>query len=289
MPHGLDAVRPSRRRLRLVSAWFTGVITIAIIGWVDFSSGTELRVFPLYYLPISLLAWQAGRAGAVIGAALSALVWAESNLLAGLHFSYEGVWVANTVFQGVSFATVGYLIASLRAGMIRERALSRIDPLTGLLNRRAFQEEAASILALCRRKGRPATLAYVDLDDFKIVNDTRGHRAGDDLLRKVAGLMRASIRPSDLCSRLGGDEFAILLSDADSREAQVALERVRFLLSEDTATNRPPVTATIGAVTFVTVPENLETMLSRADATMYAAKAEGKNRLRLGVQSETEG
>jgi diguanylate cyclase (GGDEF)-like protein len=289
MSQTVAPARPSRRRVRLLAAWVAGVIAIAIIGWVDFASGTELRIFPLYYLPISLLAWHAGRAGAVVGAALSALAWEESNILAGLQFSYEGVWVANTLFLGLSFATVGYLIASLRAGMMRERELSRTDPLTGLLNRRAFYEEAGLVLALCRRKERPVTLAYIDLDDFKVVNDTLGHQAGDDLIRRVAGLMRASTRPSDLCARFGGDEFAVLLPDADSREAEVALERVRSLLSETTAGDRRPVTGSIGAVTFITVPENLERMLSRADLTMYAAKAEGKNRLHLEVQGGAVG
>jgi diguanylate cyclase (GGDEF)-like protein len=187
------------------------------------------------------------------------------------------------VLQGASFATVGYLIATLRAGLLRERGLSRTDPLTGLLNGRAFHEEAALVLALCRRKGRPVTLAYLDLDNFKVVNDTLGHQAGDDLLRKVALLLRASTRPSDLCTRLGGDEFAVLLSDADSREAQVALERFRSVLSETTALDRCPVTVSIGAVTFLTVPESLETMLSEADSRMYVAKGEGRNRLRLEV------
>ncbi len=275
--------------MRLLAAWVASVVAIAVIGWVDFASGTELRIFPLYYLPISLLAWHAGRTGAVVGAALSALAWEESNVLAGLQFSYEGMWVANTVFLGLSFATVGYLIASLRAGMVRERGLSRTDPLTGLLNRRAFYEEAALVLPLCRRKGRPVTLAYMDLDNFKVVNDTLGHQAGDDLLRRVAGLMRASTRPSDLCSRLGGDEFAVLLPDADLREAGVALERIRSLLAETTAGGRRPVTGSIGAVTFITVPESLQSMLLEADARMYAAKREGKNRLRHEVQGGAAG
>lgn len=285
----LAPARPSMGRMRLLAAWVGGLLAIALIGWIDFASGTELRVFPLYYLPISLLAWHAGRAGALFAAALCALVWVESNLLAGLQFSYQELWIANTLFQGLSFATVGYLIASLRAGVMRERGLSRTDPLTGLLNSRAFYEEAALVLALCRRKGRPVTLAYLDLDNFKVVNDTLGHQAGDDLLRKVASLLRASTRPSDLCTRLGGDEFAVLLPDADSREAGVALERLRSLLSETTAVDRRPVTGSIGAVTFITIPESLQSMLSEADARMYAAKSEGKNRLRLEVRGGTAG
>jgi diguanylate cyclase (GGDEF)-like protein len=280
------AVAPRARTRRLL-AWAAGLLAIAAIGWIDYVSGTELRVFPLYYVPISILAWHGGRIGALLSAALCSLAWLEANLLAGMQFSSTDLWTANTLLQGASFATVGYLIATLQAGLARERSLSCTDALTGLLNRRAFDEESVLVLSLCRRKQRPVTLAYVDLDSFKVVNDTLGHRAGDQLLRRVADVLRGSIRPSDLCSRLGGDEFAVLLPDADSGEARSALERICSLLSETTARYGCPVTASIGAVTFTRVSETLEAMLAEADAKMYMAKAEGKNRLHLEVRGET--
>jgi diguanylate cyclase (GGDEF)-like protein len=187
----------------------------------------------------------------------------------------------NTLVQAASFAIVGLLIAALRGALIRERGLSRTDPLTSLLNIRAFYEEAAWILALCRRKGRPVTLAYLDLDNFKAVNDAMGHHAGDDLLRRVAALLRASTRPTDLCARLGGDEFAVLLPEVDPRDAAVTLERLLLRLSEAAASDTCRVTGSIGAITFTTVPEDLEDMVRAVDSRMYVAKAEGKNRLHL--------
>jgi diguanylate cyclase (GGDEF)-like protein len=183
--------------------------------------------------------------------------------------------------QAVSFAIVGLLIATLRGSLVRERGLSRADPLTSLLNTRAFYEQAPGALALCRRKGRPVTLAYIDLDNFKAVNDTLGHQAGDDLLRRVSVLLRASTRPSDLSARLGGDEFALLLPELDHGEAGAALERLRSRLADSFDWGRCPVTVSIGAVTFNTVPEHLEDMVKAADSLMYSAKTEGKNRLRL--------
>ncbi len=266
-----------------------GVVAIVAIGWIDFISGTELRVFPLYYAPISLVAWYLGRSGSLVASLLSAVTWVESNFMAGMRFTHPALWAANTFMLALSFAIVGLLISTLRAALIRERGLSRTDPLTNLLNTRAFHEEALHILALCRRKRRAVTLAYIDLDNFKSVNDRLGHQAGDELLRTVAGLLRNSMRPSDLCSRLGGDEFVVLLPDSDAREAAVALERIRALLSETTASERCPITCSIGAVTFTTLPESLEAMLSEADSRMYVAKAEGKNRLHIEVAGVARG
>jgi len=266
-----------------VLVWLAATLMMVLIGWLDFVSGNELRVFPLYYAPISLLAWNAGRSGALIGAFTSALVWLVCNVMAGLQYSSTLIWIANTLVLAAAFAVVGLLIATLRAALIRERALSRTDPLTSLLNSRAFFEEGSRILALCRRKSHPIALAYMDLDGFKAVNDTQGHEAGDDLLRGVADILRASTRPSDLCARLGGDEFVLLLAEADSGEATVALERLRKLVSERFASMTVPVTCSLGAIVFKKAPKTLEEMTSAADARMYVAKAAGKNRLHLEV------
>jgi len=126
---------------------------------------------------------------------------------------------------------VGLLIATLRRSLTRERELSRTDPLTALSNSRAFYEEARRLLALCRRQHRPITVAYIDVDNFKAVNDRLGHQAGDELLKGIALQVRASIRPSDLSARLGGDEFAILLPELSQRDAGLTLERLRASLA----------------------------------------------------------
>lgn len=263
--------------------WAAAGFAIVLIGGVDYFTGVEIRVFPLYYAPVSFVAWHSGRSGALLVATLCALAWLGSNLLAGLRFSNLDIWIVNTLVQGSSFTIVGLLIATLRAAALRERALSRTDPLTSLHNVRAFYDDANRVLALCRRKGRPATMAYIDLDNFKSVNDRLGHRAGDDLLRTVAQKLRAAIRPSDLSARLGGDEFAILLPEVGSDEAAATLERLRSLLADTVTPTAGPVSASIGGVTFITVPEDAEAMVQQADSRMYVAKAMGRNRVRLEV------
>lgn len=236
-------------------------------------------MLPLYFAPVSLIAWHRGRSGALVVAALGALAWMVSNFLAGQRFSHPGFWIANTLVQGASFATVGLLIASLRRTLRREQELSRTDPLTGVSNSRAFYEEAHRLLSLCRRKGHPITVAYLDLDNFKNVNDQRGHQVGDDLLRSVAGILRAGLRPSDLVARLGGDEFAVLMPEAGERDAATTLDRLRSSVMDTLGKLSCPVTTSIGAITFIAPLEDVEAMVQRADSAMYAAKTGGKNRV----------
>lgn len=254
---------------------------IALIAMADFLIGIEVRTFPLYYLPISFAAWQFGRAGAIAAAGLSALGWYWSNQLAGLQYSHALIWVANTLVQAVSFIVVGLLVARLRDALARERTLSRRDALCDLLNSRAFFEEGTRLLELCRRTRRPITLAYLDLDNFKTENDRRGHAAGDALLRRFAGRLRASIRASDIAARVGGDEFAVLLPELSADEARQAVERLHGVLTRELRDGSELVSVSVGAAIFLAMPADVESLVRAADLIMYDAKREGKGRLRV--------
>ena len=267
-------------RALLVALMVFGVLLVAE---VDYLSGVELRVYPLYYLPIAFAAWYIGRAWTVTAAGLSIAAWMVSNYLAGLDYSAGGVWVFNAVMHGVSFLVVGVLIAQLKVALAHEKQLSRLDALTGLMNSRAFDEEAARVLLTARRKKRPVTLAYIDLDHFKTVNDTHGHHAGDELLRAVAGAIRSAVRASDLAARIGGDEFALLLPETAHAEATVALRRLRERIQETLAGAAYTVTASIGGVVFIAVPDSFGRMVRAADRRMYTAKAAGRDRVVLDV------
>lgn len=256
---------------------------IALIAAVDFFSGVELRTFPLYYGPIAVVAWHFGQWAAIGAALLAAAGWFVSNQLAGLEFSHSLIWVANTLVQAASFATVGVLVARLRAALVREHRLGRLDPLSGLLNSRAFYEEGDRLLRLCRRTSRPITIAYMDLDNFKAVNDSRGHQVGDDVLRRLADQLCATLRGSDIVARLGGDEFAILFPELGSEEAGQALDRLHVAIAQALGETGSATTATIGAAVFVQLPDTVDELVQRADSTMYAAKQAGKNRVRLEV------
>jgi diguanylate cyclase (GGDEF)-like protein len=261
--------------------WALGTLGILGIGALDYLTGNEMRVFPLYYVPLAILAWSGGRTGAAVATLLCGGSWVASNLLAGLEYSLTATWYVNTGMQTLSFATVGLLIAVVRNSFLREQELARTDSLTGLANRKGFYEEAVRLTALCRRSGRPITAGYIDLDNFKAANDELGHEKGDHVLRSAADALLAAVRPSDVAARVGGDEFIVLLPEVDAQEAVAALERIRASLSEALPQEPVHVSASIGGVTFTVAPESIDDIVGAADAQMYAAKSQGRNRVAL--------
>jgi diguanylate cyclase (GGDEF)-like protein/PAS domain S-box-containing protein len=154
----------------------------------------------------------------------------------------------------------------------RLQALADRDELTGLLNRRRFEEELTRQLARTERYAEPAALAVIDLDGFKAVNDSHGHAAGDDVLRDVAAALAARVRGSDLVARLGGDEFAALLLGVDAVEAAEVANALTATVAR--AGGAAGVTASVG-VTSLEPGDAPDQALARADQAMYAAKAAG--------------
>jgi diguanylate cyclase (GGDEF)-like protein len=129
-------------------------------------------------------------------------------------------------------------------------------------------------------------LAYIDVDDFKKVNDTLGHAGGDAVLRSVGGYLAGAVRHEDVAARLGGDEFAVLLVETDDAGTRSFLERARAAVAKHLLREARPVTLSIGAVVFSVPPASVDELLSQADALMYRAKAAGKNRFEVEVVGE---
>jgi diguanylate cyclase (GGDEF)-like protein/PAS domain S-box-containing protein len=167
--------------------------------------------------------------------------------------------------------------ALLSEALAREKDDARLDFLTRIANRRAFYEIAFTESARARRYGRSLTLIYLDLDNFKQVNDTYGHEVGDELLIEVAATIRSNVRTTDTVARLGGDEFALLLPETDQDAALLVTNKLREVLLNSMQRKNWPVTVSIGLVTFSTPPESVEEMVKQADAVMYSVKARGKN------------
>jgi diguanylate cyclase (GGDEF)-like protein/PAS domain S-box-containing protein len=158
--------------------------------------------------------------------------------------------------------------------------LSRTDPLTGLLNRRAFFDELQRRLARLEHGTRPAVLLFVDMDNFKLVNDRLGHRAGDEAIRRLCDILRAEARAGDLAARLGGDEFALWIEGLDGRagsERAAALLRAAQALKPLSGAPERPLGISIGvAIVEPGGGETPEQIVARADAAMYRAKSAGK-------------
>jgi diguanylate cyclase (GGDEF)-like protein len=170
-------------------------------------------------------------------------------------------------------------------------ALSRTDGLTGLFNRRAFFEELARRFGRMVRDRKPAALIYIDLDNFKAVNDRFGHKRGDEALVAVRDIMMRHTRPIDLIARLGGDEFAIWLEGADEAIAISRCEEIiaaSALLLQFSGDEKTPLTLSLGVAVYdCDHPETLDDLLQRADEAMYGVKRDGKRDYRLAPPAGT--
>lgn len=251
------------------------------VGFVDFISGDEIRTYPLYFLPLSLAAWRLGRTGAVLAAVAATAIWASSNWIAGLQYSAGHIWIINSLSQALAFGTVAALLSWTRDLLEREQALSRTDSLTGLDNARAFHTAVGLAVASCRRNKRPLTVAYIDLDNFKCVNDRHGHSRGDALLRDVASILRDSLRVTDSAARVGGDEFVVCLPETSRLQAEPILERLRSSFAVVLPADECIITASIGAFCWDVPPDSVDAVISAADQAMYRVKKGGKNRVEI--------
>jgi diguanylate cyclase (GGDEF)-like protein len=178
---------------------------------------------------------------------------------------------------------IAYLLDRLRAHIEVEQELARSDHLTGIFNRRAFLEQLQFRCDLAAREGKPITLAYIDLDDFKRINDSSGHDEGDRILRLVASTVANSVRRTDVVARLGGDEFALLIAGADRTGAEGVIAKVMDSLRETLDCEKSVVTCSIGCVTYLSPPIDAATAIGAADALMYEVKNQGKNAVAFEV------
>jgi diguanylate cyclase (GGDEF)-like protein/PAS domain S-box-containing protein len=163
--------------------------------------------------------------------------------------------------------------------------LATTDPLTGVLNRRAFGEQGDREISRARRYDIPLSVLMLDVDHFKRINDTFGHMAGDQVLRLMAEVMRKTLRETDLIGRIGGEEFAAILTETPIEGALDTSERLRKSIESKPLETEDGVvvyTASIGVTEYRTTDKSLEQTLKRADAALYKAKASGRNRVIKG-------
>ena len=176
-------------------------------------------------------------------------------------------WWALWVMLMSAAAMVGVLVSVL---VEQVRSMARADMLTGLANRRAWEESLPREVARAARAARPLSVAVIDLDYFKEVNDSGGHHAGDQTLRAVAAAWSSQVRDADLLARYGGDEFALVMPDCDTDQAQVIVERLRETTPHGTSFSA-------GIATW-NGDETITELVRRADEALYAAKDSGRAR-----------
>ena len=242
------------------------LLIMAILGFIDFIVVWEVDLLIFYLAPIFLVAWFVGKnAGAVISV-MSAITWFIADESSLHHYSHPVIPFWNMTVILCFFLTFTYMLAALHKALEEQKELAHKDYLTEIANRRFFYEWVNLEIDKAKRNKQPLTMVYMDIDNFKTINDCFSHSTGDDLLRLVAKIIQENIRSIDIVSRLGGDEFVILLPGIDANVARNAIERVQKILIDEMNQKKWPVTFSIGAATFINPPQTVEHMIKRADA-----------------------
>lgn len=168
-------------------------------------------------------------------------------------------------------------IDELETALAEARAAAFTDALTGALNRRGFEDAYRREIARARRSGSQLAVALIDLDNFKALNDTMGHQAGDDVLVHLVKGLHAALRPSDILCRFGGEEFVLLLPETGLAEAAAAISRFQRRFAASAVPGREIVATFSAGVVVQRFSESLDESIQRADAATYEAKRAGKN------------
>lgn len=278
--HQIEAV------LRRLPPWLvTGScwVLLALVAWADHAGGLDLHLEAFYLLPVVVAAWICGRLNGGVTAGLATALWILVDVGGFPVRMRYGLIVWNSVIELAFFSGVSLLASFVAKQAHHLQELAREDSLTGVANRRAFVEALNGVVNLSMRRASPWTLIYIDVDDFKRINDRLGHRVGDDVLRTAGRALLAATRRTDVVARLGGDEFAVLMPETDSRQAETAVWKLQALLDSAVKKGGWLVTFSIGVTTFFAVPTSADAALAAADAQMYEVKRRRKAAVSFGV------
>lgn len=261
--------------MRKFAVWVDVAAALAIvmlIGVGDAWTDTRISLAVIHVIPIAVIAARHGWRPAVpvLIAATGASVFVD--VMAGVHVS-DGAFILfwRTFDRLLVYVGAVVLLARLRHLYRQAEALARFDGLTGLLNQRAFKERCAEEVRRCARRKEPLSVAVLDLDGFKAVNDTFGHAEGDEVLRQVGGVL-AALRSGEVSGRLGGDEFGVLFPGSDAAKARLAVDRLLAALSKALTDRRWAVRCSIGVASSDETTVDISELLQRADEAMYAMK-----------------
>lgn len=266
------------------------LLLLILLGWLDQITG-DYSLIVFYLIPVSFMAWFVTRTSGILFCILAFVTriiadsTADTFSLRNTELHY---W--NLSIEFLFLLIMSLLFSALRSNLDSEKDRASTDPLTGILNRRSFFELTEYEINWWRRYSQPFTLAYIDLDNFKDINDRLGHHIGDEVLITVVRTITSCIRSTDILSRFGGDEFVLLLPETGHEAALTFLTKIHERIQQAMTSNNWPVTFSIGAVTYLKTPATMDEVICRADMLMYEVKRTGKNRLlHIEATEETNG
>lgn len=262
-----------------------GMILLLLIVAIDFATAFQLRFTVLYLVPLLIITWVTGPVVGVLLSIVACSSWARLDFISGRYADNPRLlyWEWSTVLAGFILLVIG--LSMLRKALENAHFQSRKDALTGLVNKSGFYDVVSAEIEMCRRYKRPLSIAYIDCDNFKQVNDKFGHHIGDKLLRTISDTMQRKLRGSDLAGRLGGDEFAVMLPETNAEACRKVIEMLQQRLLHEMKENDWPVTFSIGIASFTRMPASIENMIRQADKLMYAVKNSSKGAIKQEVFS----
>jgi diguanylate cyclase (GGDEF)-like protein len=282
IPSSPHASQRMRNTLFAVLCFFL----VLIMGWIDIQLSPDLALSVFYLIPIVISAWFVNEGvGAAVSLLSGGLAAYDSEVLSGLIYrnAWIGIWAI--VSRLIFFLFTVWLVGRLRRSMESIRQMAMTDSLTGVYNVRAFLDFMEREMERSRRYRRPISLIYLDLDNFKEINDTFGHQAGNSALEIVAGVLKTSVRLTDIVARLGGDEFAVLLPETAEEAARTIAERAREGMAREMKAKSWPLTFSVGVATCRKELCTVDELIRIADDLMYRVKRSGKN----GILFQTPG
>ena len=265
-----------------------GMVLVYILGGLDYLTGREMSFSIFYLMPISLVTWFVRPGKGYVLCGIATLIGLAVDVADGYEYAHTWILFWNALAPSILFLFAVRLLDRLHTAFRHEQAMSRTDDLTQVLNARGFEEVAHRIFRLAARHGHPTALAYLDIDNFKEVNDRQSHSKGDQVLQIVAGTLNRCIRATDAVGRLGGDEFAILMPETALEGARIAIDKVHKELLRTAAAGNWDIGFSIGLAAFSSLPPSIDDALKVADRLMYRAKNMGKNRVACEAQPSAE-
>lgn len=258
---------------------FWVILAVILLGGVaalDFITGAELSFSIFYLIPIALFTWAVDGKVGIAAAFISAGIWLFIEIISSSDYSSAFVYFWNAVIRLGFFLLPVLLLRNLE----QERRLARTDFLTGATNNRQFRDQTQREIDRSARYRHPFTVVFIDIDNFKLINDTFGHTFGDKVLKAIVENIKSNLRKTDVIARMGGDEFALLLPEVNPENARTAISKMRQKLQEEMLKNKWPITFSIGVVSVITPDLAVDEVISIADKKMYSVKNYGKDNIK---------
>jgi diguanylate cyclase (GGDEF)-like protein len=263
----------------------SGLFLVVVLGIIDKVTGSEISFSIFYLIPVIFVTRFSDRWVGIFISGASAIAWLMADLMAGQIYSHWVIPYWNAMMRFGFFLVNVYILSRLKDALEMEKMLSRMDSLTGIANGKYFIELVNSEFIRSKTNNLPFTIAYMDLDNFKTVNDRFGHNEGDIVLCTMASIIRNNVRATDSVGRLGGDEFAILFPEMGAEESQGIIPKIHKSLLDTILENKWGITISMGVGTFKGPNFNAEEILRLTESLMYSVKDAGKNGIKYKVIS----